>query len=68
MEEHEKVKVAIVGGGPGGMTAAIYLARAGIPCKIYEPGTPGGTVFLVHEIDNYPGFPEGVRGRELAYR
>jgi len=62
----DKVRVAIIGAGPAGMTAAIYLARAGIACKIFEPGAPGGTVFLVHEIDNYPGFPKGVHGRELA--
>lgn len=62
----DKLKVAIIGAGPAGMTAAIYLARAGISCKIFESGAAGGTVFLVHEIDNYPGFPNGVRGSELA--
>jgi len=66
MEERGRVRVAIIGAGPGGMTAAIYLARAGIECKIFDPGVPGGTVFLVHEIENYPGFPKGVHGRELA--
>jgi len=62
----EKVKVAIIGGGPAGLTAGIYLARAGIECKIFEPGAPGGTVFLVHQIENYPGFPKGIGGNELA--
>lgn len=62
----ENVKVAVIGGGPAGLTAGIYLARAGIECKIFEPGAPGGTVFLVHHIDNYPGFPQGIGGRELA--
>jgi len=63
--EH-KVRVAIVGGGPGGLTTGIYLARAGIECKVFDPGMPGGTVFMVHEIDNYPGFPNGIKGRELS--
>jgi len=62
----EKVKVAIIGGGPAGLTAGIYLARAGIECRIFEPGAPGGTVYIVHHIDNYPGYPNGINGRELA--
>jgi thioredoxin reductase (NADPH) len=62
----ERVSVAIIGGGPAGLTAAIYLARAGIGCTVFEPAAPGGMVFRVHQIENYPGFPEGITGRELA--
>jgi len=62
----ERIKVGIIGAGPAGLTAGIYLSRAGIQCKIFDPGAPGGTVFMVHEIDNYPGFPEGINGRALA--
>lgn len=62
----ERVSVAIIGGGPAGLTAAIYLGRAGVETKVYDPAVPGGMVFMVHQIENYPGFPDGISGRELA--
>jgi len=64
----ERISVAMIGAGPAGLTSAIYLARAGIDCKIFDPGVPGGNVFMIHQIENYPGFPKGVSGPELAQR
>ncbi len=64
----EKVQVGIIGGGPAGLTAGIYLARAGISFRIFEPQVPGGMIFMIHQIENYPGFPEGISGAELASR
>ncbi len=58
----------IVGAGPAGMTAAIYLARSGRSCVILEAGVPGGQVFINHLVENYPGFPEPIQGSELAGR
>lgn len=58
----------IVGAGPAGMTAAIYLARSGRTCVILEAGVPGGQVFINHLVENYPGFPEPIEGSKLAER
>ena len=58
----------IIGAGPAGITAGIYLARAGRKAIIIEAGVPGGQVFINHEIENYPGFPEAISGSELAGR
>jgi len=60
--------VAIIGAGPAGMTAGIYLARAGRKTVIIEAGVPGGQVFINHLVENYPGFPEPIAGSELAER
>ncbi len=56
----------IVGGGPAGLTAGIYGARAGLNVVIVEKTMPGGHAATTHYIENYPGFPEGVSGFELA--
>ncbi|MBE0433012.1 thioredoxin-disulfide reductase [candidate division WOR-3 bacterium] len=56
----------IVGGGPAGLTAGIYGARAGMRTVIVEKAMPGGHVATTHYIENYPGFPDGVTGFELA--
>ena len=56
----------VIGGGPGGYTAALYGARAGLSALILEKLSAGGQMALTHRIDNYPGFPEGVDGFELA--
>ena len=56
----------IVGGGPGGYTAALYGARAGLSTLVLEKLSAGGQMALTHRIDNYPGFPEGADGFELA--
>jgi thioredoxin reductase (NADPH) len=68
MGEIRHVPLLIVGGGPAGLTAAIYGVRSGIPLELIERGVPGGQVFIAHRIENFPGFPEGVSGPELSER
>ena len=58
--------MVIVGGGPGGYTAALYAARAGLDVLIIERLSAGGQMNLTGQIDNYPGFPEGVDGFQLS--
>jgi len=60
--------LVIVGGGPAGLTAAIYGAREGITAVVVESGGLGGQAGVTERIDNYPGFPEGIGGAELADR
>lgn len=56
----------IVGGGPGGYTAALYAARAGLDTVVLERLSAGGQMALTHQIDNYPGFEDGIDGFYLA--
>lgn len=58
--------VIIIGGGPGGYTAALYAARAGLDTVVLEKFSAGGQMALSHQIDNYPGFEEGIDGFSLA--
>lgn len=58
--------VLIIGAGPAGMTAAVYASRAGYSTALFEANSPGGQAATTDIIDNYPGFPEGVTGPELA--
>jgi len=60
--------MVIVGGGPGGYTAALYAARAGLDAVVIEKLSAGGQMALTHQIDNYPGFVEGIDGFELSQR
>ena len=62
----ETYDVAIIGAGPSGLTAAIYLSRAGYRTVVLEGQLIGGQVATIDRIDNYPGFAEGVAGMELA--
>ncbi len=58
----------IVGGGPAGLTASIYAAREGIDCLVIEKSALGGNAGVTERIENYPGFPEGIAGAQLADR
>ena len=60
--------MVILGGGPGGYTAALYAARAGLDVVVLERLSAGGQMALTSQIDNYPGFPEGVDGFELGLK
>lgn len=60
--------VLIVGGGPSGLTAAIYAAREGIDSLVIDRGALGGQAGVTERIDNYPGFPDGIGGSDLADR
>ncbi len=58
----------ILGGGPAGLSAAIYAAREGLDALVLERSALGGQAGATEQIDNYPGFPDGIRGQELADR
>jgi thioredoxin reductase (NADPH) len=68
MSETRNYDIAILGAGPAGLTAGIYAGRGGLRTVIIEKMMPGGLVANTERIDNYPGFPDGISGYELAQR
>ena len=58
--------LVIIGGGPAGLTAAIYAGRSKLKTILLTGTVPGGQIFLTYRVENYPGFPEEIKGPDLV--